>query len=189
MKNLMASLVAVVALAGASLINPGPSFAQEIDHARFMGEFAQFVQGRLAAERDIREKLDKLIDENRKAVSEDFGMHPELMPKIYAVAGIEKLECLSGRYFITFQKDLTNEERMAFYETKHSMDRWVFNLALEEAVKLKVLEPSPPLNYRFKDDVPYTLAETMRLATKPYLGMKPGKEAGKGYGFDDIECK
>ncbi len=177
--------MAVVAIV---LVSTASSFAGEIDHARFMGEFAQFVQHEVASEKEIRVKLDTFILENRKYLADGFGKHPEFMPKIYELAGTGKLSCLSSRYYAEFQKDLTNEEREAFYNTKRNMDRWVLMVAVEEAATLKVTGSSSPFFYRFREDFPNVIAESMKAAVRPYLNAKPGKEGVKGVGFDDIPC-
>ena len=188
-------LPVAAAFALAVLVTAGASSAPNIDHRRFMAGFARFVDGVIADEGGVRARLDTFILKDKTNLSAGVGIHPELIPEMYSLAGTERLDCLSGRYFTAFQMALTNEEREAFYKTKHDMDRWVLMLAVEEAARLKVTNPSPPLSYRLREDIPAVIADEMRATVAPYIAVKPGKEVGAGpgfrhtgAGFDDLTC-
>ena len=166
----------------------GRAFADgKVENRRFMRELALFVQDRLDHEQEVRGGIRAFIGKNRDKVKEGFGKHPELMPELSRTAGVEKLNCVSGRYFEELQQRLNNEERHLFQDCAHQLPHWALMAAVEEADKMGVKKTSPPLSYRMRGDIPYYIAMDLRAALEPYLAQGADKE--EGFSFDGLACE
>ena len=180
---------AVSAVLVAVLLLSGTAFAGEkTTNPVFMKEFAGFVKDRIESEPRIRVILRDYINKNKEKIREGFGLHPELIPGMYEAAGVEKLNCVQGRYADVLNEKLNNEERLLFYDVAHKVDWWVMNVALEEAVKGGVFNPQQPLAYRMPMDVPYFVAVSISKAILPYIDKKSVTSAPGVFGFNSLDC-
>jgi hypothetical protein len=180
--------VLVLVLAAVMVVGATASFAQnKRENRRFMHEFALYVQDRIDHERQIRETLKKFLEKNQGVLKEGLGKHPELLPEMYAETGIERINCISGRYYDELLAGLNNEERHAFYGLAEKLSYWVFEMAVEEGAIMRVFKPYPPLSFRRKTDIPEFIVEDMKREVWPYLKERPEKREG-GLGFDNMTC-
>lgn len=185
-RSAVVSACAAAVFLAASVMAASPSCAEEINQRRFEYEFAVFVQSKLESGREIRAKLVEFVKENRGAVAEGFGKHPDLVPKMFEAVGLEKLNCISGRHYDEFEAQLDKDGFTLFYGVKQGLSHWVTMVALEEASRHRIFTPSPPINYRRRGDYPPFIALTIHEVIRPYLEQGPGE--GPGLGFDDFGC-
>jgi len=153
----------------------------------FMREFALFVQDKLDREQRTKDMAKALISENRVKVKDGFGIHPELIVALLRETGIERLNCISGRYYETLLSGLNNEERHAFYGIAEELNWWLVMTAEEEADEMGVKKVSPPFSFRRRLDVPYYIKQDITDALRPYLEERPGPDE-KGLEFNGLEC-
>ncbi len=173
------------------LFFPAVSRAQggTIGHPLFMREYSAYVIGRLDHEADIRAALGKYILQNRKKFAEGIGHHPGLFPGMFRLAGAERLNCISGKYYRKLLTGLNNEERHMFYGSAEEFSWWVICLAEEEADAMNIKKMSPPTALRQPDDTPNFIKEILKNELSPYLNEKGGKPAcGKDLSFTGLKC-
>jgi len=164
-----------------------PAHAEDIDQRRLQYEFARFAQGRLDSERHVRAALVEFVKENRVPLAGGLGGHPELVPSMMETAGLTKMNCVSGKYFPEFQKELDKDGLTFFYGVKEALDHWTTMIVVEEAARNKIYRPSPPINYRRRSDYPPFIALAIRDVIQPYLDKGPGD--GPGLGYDGLTCE
>lgn len=170
------------------VINITASFAQnKRENRRFMHEFALYVKDRIDHEREIRQSLRRFLERKRGVLKDGFGMHPEILPEMFRETGVERTNCISGRYYDTLLTSLNNEERHAFYDLAYRLSYWVMMMAVEESVVMSVYKPDQPLSLRRKSDIPEFIVEDLKREVRPYLKEKSGKGEG-GLGFDNMTC-
>jgi hypothetical protein len=189
MSRLTQSIVCVSVFVALLVSSAMPAHAVEVkENPLFMKEFAVFVKGTLDREKEIRSRLDGLVVANKIKVREDFGLHPELVPDIMKAAGLERLLCATGRNYDELVDKLNREEAALFYQTSQQLTYWALMMAVEEAAKLSILRPSPPMSYRPQDQVPWFMALKMKKAIEPYLGLKINPQSTGGLSFDSLLC-
>ena len=180
-------LLCLLSVAGVFFFMLQPAFAEGARENRlFTKEFALFVQDRLNNETKIRADIRAFILKNKSKYKENFGKHPELVPAMYEVAGIERVNCMQGKYWDEFTLKLNNEERHFFYETAQKLDWWVMMIAVEEADRMGVFKKSPPIAFRLLTDVPFYIALSMRSDIKPFLEAEP--LPGDTYSYNKLNC-
>jgi hypothetical protein len=180
--------VIALTLVAVLVIGVTVSFADnKRENRRFMHGFAVYAQGRIDHEQQIRETLRGFLEKNRGALKEGFAKHPEVLPEMYSETGIERINCISGRYYDTLLAGLNNEERHAFYGLAQKLSYWVLMMAIEEADRMKVYKPYPPLSFRRKTEIPEFIVEDLKREVWPYLQLSPVNGEG-GLGFDDMTC-
>jgi len=180
-------LLCLYVVAGVFFFMLQPAFAEGArENRQFTKEFALFVQDRLNNETKIRADIGAFIVKNKGKFKENFGKHPELIPAMYEVAGIERVNCMQGRYWDEFTLKLNNEERHFFYETAQKLDWWVMMIAVEEADRLGVFKRSPPIQFRLLTDVPFYIALSMRKDIEPFLEAEP--LPGDTYSYNKLKC-
>ncbi len=173
------------------LFFPALSNAQggTIEHPLFMREYSAYVIGRLGREAKIRAALGKYILQNREKFAEGIGHHPGLLPGMFMLAGAERLNCVSGKYYRKLLTGLNNEERHTFYNTAEEYSWWVICIAGEEADTMNVKKMSPPIAFRQPDDTPDFIKAILKSELSPYLKEKEGKPSGgKELSFTGLKC-
>jgi hypothetical protein len=171
----------------ALLFLPALSHAQgKIEHPKFMKEYSNYVIDRLNHEAETRAALRKYIEEHKAQISEGYGMHPELMPDIFGIAGAERLNCISGKYYEKFLTELNNEERHTFYETAQEFSWWVVCLAEEEADNMNVRKMNPPISFRQHGDNPFYIKQDLKDELSSYT--KVDTSGDKGLSFTGLQC-
>ena len=182
----MKKILAIVYIS-AFLFLPALSHAQgKIEHPKFMKEYSGYVVDRLNHEAEIRGALRKYMEEHRAQLSEGFGMHPELMPDMFRLAGAERLNCISGKYYEKFQLELNNEERHTFYETAQEFAWWVVCLAEEEADTMNVRKMNPPASFRQHGDNPLYIKQDLKDGLSTYT--IENTSGDKGLSFTGLQC-
>jgi len=180
-------LLCLHVVAGFFLFMLQPAFAEGArENRQFTKEFALFVQDRLNNEAKIRADIRAFILKHKDKIKDNFGKHPELIPEMYEVAGVERVNCIQGKYWDEFTLKLNNEERHFFYETAQKLDWWVMMIAVEEADRMGVFKRSPPIAFRLLTDVPFYIALSMRSDIKPFLEAEP--LPGDTYSYNKLNC-
>ncbi len=173
------------------LLFPALSYAQggTIEHPLFMREYSAYVIGRLGQEKELRAALGKYILQNKAKFAEGIGHHPGLFPGMFMLAGAERLNCISGKYYEKFLTGLNNEERHMFYSTAEEFSWWVICIAEEEADSMNIKKMNPPLSFRQPDDTPGYIKATLISELSYYLKEKEEKPAGgKELSFTALKC-
>ncbi len=180
-------LLCLFTVAGVFFFMLQPAFAGEArENKLFTKEFALFVQDRLNNEVKIRTDIRAFILKHKDKLKDNFGKHPELIPAMYEAAGIERVNCIQGKYWDEFTQKLNNEERHFFYETAQKLDWWVMMIAVEEADQTGVYKRSPPIQFRLLTDVPFYIGLTMRDDIKRFLEAEP--QPDDTYSYNKLKC-
>jgi hypothetical protein len=155
----------------------------------FMKEYATYAVGLLDREPEVRAAIRENIEANRELLKNGFGKHPEIIFNLERMAGLDRVNCISGKYYARFEEELSNEERHAFYDTAHGLTWWIMQIAAEEADRSGIYKPSPPLTFRLRDDVPAYIAEGIRMELRGYLLNDLTTEDRKGLSFKALPCE
>jgi hypothetical protein len=185
MKLFSALLCAVVLLAASN----SAQAAAYHENKLFMKEYAIYAVGLLDREPEVREAVRGNIEANRELLKNGFGKHPEVIFNLELMAGLDRVNCISGKYYDRFMEELSNEERHAFYNTAHGLTSWILQIAVEEADRSGVYKPSPPLTFRQRSDVPAYIAEGIRMELRGYLLNDLTTEDRRGLSFKALPCE
>ncbi len=170
-------------------LSAGNASAEKVQNRLFMKQFAGFVIGKLDSEASVRAEIREYLEKNKALVREGFGRHPDLVVGLYEKFGLDRMNCIEGRYYDELNSDLNNEERHIFYDNARRLDWWVLMIAVEEADALGIRKVSPPLNFRLPTDVPYLIAKTVREELAPFAATELSQEDKKGMSYDALSCK